>query len=91
MDDEDEVEGLGVGDAIEDEHRLDGEMPRAGTVGGGHDDSYRTNDERYEGTRQSEMRRKVEAEERQVVVNKVAQPDTYREEQEQRDVADIFQ
>ena len=32
MYDEDEVEGLGVGDAIEDEHRLDGKMPRAGTM-----------------------------------------------------------
>ena len=82
MHDEDKVESLGVGDAIEDEHRLDGEMPRPGTVRGGHDDGYGAYDERHEGTRQTEMRREVEAEECQVVVDEITQPDAYREEQE---------
>ena len=45
MDDEDEIEGLFISHAIEDEHGLDGKMPGAGTVGRGHDDGYGADDE----------------------------------------------
>ena len=91
MYDEDKVESLGVGDAIEDEHRLDGEMPRPGTVRGGHDDGYGAYDERHEGARQAKMGGEVEAEEGEVVVNEIAEPDADGEKEKQGDVLHVFQ
>ena len=49
VDDEDEVESMLVGDALKDEHGLDGEVPRAGTVRRRHNDCDRTDDECDEG------------------------------------------
>ena len=49
MDDEDEIKCFFVGNAIEDEHRLHGKMPRAGTVRCRHDDRYGAYDEGNEG------------------------------------------
>ena len=91
MDDENEVEGVFVGDTIEDEHGLDGKVPGTGTVGGGHDDGYGADDEGYEGTAKTEMGGEVEAEEGKVVVEEVAEPDGYGEEGEQRNVLDVLQ
>ena len=45
MDDKNEIKGLLVGDTIEDEHRLDGEMPGACSVGRRHDDGDGAHDE----------------------------------------------
>lgn len=45
VNDEDEVEGILIDDAVEDEHRLDSEVPRACTIGSRHDDSDGANDE----------------------------------------------
>ena len=91
MDNEDEVEGLGVGHAIEDEHGLHGEVPGAGTVWRGHDDGYGADNERDQRTTQSEVAGEVETEEGQVVMQEVANPYTKGEEQEQGNVAHIFQ
>ena len=49
MDDEDEIECLFVSNPIEDEHRLHGKMPRAGTVGRRDDNCYGAYDEGDEG------------------------------------------
>ena len=45
VDDEHEIEGVLVNDAIEDEHRLDGEVPGACTIGSRHDDGDGADDE----------------------------------------------
>ena len=45
MYDEDEIEGLVVGHAVEDEHGLHREMPGAGAVGRGDDDGDAAHDE----------------------------------------------
>ena len=88
MHDEHEEERLLVLYAVEDEHGLDGEMPGAGTVGRRHDDGEVGHDERYEGTAETEVGREVEAEERQVVMQEVAHPDAYGEQQVERQVLD---
>ena len=88
MHDEYEEEGLFVLYAVEDEHGLDGEMPRAGTVGRGHDDGEVGYDERHEGTAEAEVGREVEAEEGEVVMQEVTYPDAYGEQQVERQVLD---
>ena len=45
VDSEGEEYGGLIGDAVEDEHGLDGEMPGTGTVGGGDDDGEGTDAE----------------------------------------------
>ena len=75
MNDEYEPQCLFIGHTIKNEHGLDGEMPGTGTVGGGHNDGEVGYDKRNQGTADTEVGREVEAEERQVVVQKVAHPD----------------
>ena len=82
---------MDVGDAIEDEHGLDGKVPGTGTVGRRYDDGDAADDERHQGTADAEVGREIEAEEGQVVVQKVADPDADGEEGEQRDVAHVLQ
>ena len=91
MDDEYEVEGVGVCYAVEDEHRLHGEMPWAGTVRRWHDDGYGTYDERDHGAHDAEMGGEVEAEEREVIMQEIAEPDGEAVEDEQRHVAHMAQ
>ena len=88
MDDEYEEEGLLVLYAVEDEHRLDSEMPGTGAVGRRHDDGEVGHDERHEGTAEAEVGREVEAEEGQVVMQEVTYPDAYGEQQVERQVLD---
>ena len=81
VDDKHEPEGLFVGNTIEYQHGLDGKVPRAGTIGRWYDNGKVGNDKRYEGTADTQMGCEVEAEEREVVVQEVAHPDTDREKQ----------
>jgi hypothetical protein len=83
MHDENEIERLLVSDPIEDEHRLDGKVPGAGTVRGRHDDCDAAHNEAYQGTAQSEIGSEVEAEEREIEVEKIAQPNTKGEKEKQ--------
>ena len=76
MDDEDEIEGLFISHAIEDEHGLDSKVPGTGTVGRGYDNGYRAYDERDQCTTQTQVCREIEAEEGEVVVQEVADPNT---------------
>ena len=76
MDDEYKPEGLFVGDTIEDQHGLDGKVPRTGTVGGRYDDGEVGHDKRHEGTTDTQVGCEVEAEEREVVMQKIAHPDS---------------
>ena len=89
--DEHEIQGVRVGHAVENEHSLHGKMPRAGPVGRGHDHGYAAHDERDEGARHAQVCRGVEAEEREVVVQEVAQPYSQGEKDEQRHVLDAAQ
>ena len=89
MYDEDEVECRLVGDAIEDEHGLDGEMPGACSVGSGHDDGDASHDEGDEGTLHAEPGGEVEAEEGEVVMEEIAQPDGEAVERKQTDAAHV--
>ena len=91
MHDKDEIEGLLVGDTIEDEHRLDGEVPGACTVGGGHDDGDGAYDERDKGAGEPEVGGGVEAEEGEVVVDEVTAPDGEGVEDEEGLVAHAAQ
>ena len=91
MDDEHEVEGLNVGNAVEDEHGLDGEVPGTGSVGRGNDDGDGTYDEGHQGTAQSEVAGEVEAEEGEVVVQEIADPDGEGEGDEEGYVAYVLQ
>ena len=81
MDNEYEDKRLVVGHAIENQHRLDGEMPRTGTIRRGHDDGEVSHHKGYQRTAQSQLRRKVEAEEGEVVMQEVHHPDADGEEQ----------
>ena len=72
MDDENEVESLLIGYAIENQHRLHGKVPGSGTVGCGYDDGDGAYDERHQGTAQAQVGGEVETEEGQVVVQEVA-------------------
>ena len=76
MDDEYKPEGLLVGDTIEDQHGLNGKMPRTGTVGGRYNDGEVGHDKRHEGTADTQVGCEVEAEEREVVMQKIAHPDS---------------
>ncbi len=89
MDDEDEVERIVFLYAIENEHGLHGEMPRASTVGCGHDNGYAANDEGDQRTGHAQLGCRLEAEECQVVMQEVASPDGEGEEQKQWHVAHL--
>lgn len=78
-----EIKGLLVGDTIEDEHRLDGEMPGACSVGRRHDDGDGAHDEGDQGAGEAEVGGGVEAEEGEVVVDEIAAPDGEGVEKEQ--------
>ena len=83
MHDKHEIKGLLVGDTIEDEHRLDGEMPGACSVGRRHDDGDGAHDEGDQGAGEAEVGGGVEAEEGEVVVDEIAAPDGEGVEKEQ--------
>ena len=91
MDDEHKVEGVGGAHAVEDEHRLHGEVPGARSVGGGDDDRDAAHDERHDGTIESQPACGFETEEREVVVEEVARPDGHRPEHVERRVVDLPQ
>ena len=81
-------EGLFVGYTVEDEHGLDGEVPRASSIGRWHDNSKVGHDEADQRTANAQVLREVETEERQVVVQEVAHPDANGEKQVERQVLD---
>ncbi len=61
VNDEHEEEGIVLLDAIEDEHRLHGEMPWTRSVGSRYDHSYAAHDEGHQSAHQIEMARCFEA------------------------------
>ena len=81
MYDQHKPEGMLVGHAIEDEHRLNGEVPGAGTVGSGHDDGEVGYHKGYQRTVHAQVGGEIEAEEGEVVMQEVHHPDAYGEEQ----------
>ena len=91
VDDKDEVEGVLVLHTIEDEHGLYGKVPGTSTIGCGYDNGDGADDERHQGTAQAEVCGEVEAEEREVVVQEVAEPDAEGEEGEEGNVLDVLQ
>ena len=89
--DEYEVEGMDVSDSIENEHGLDGKVPRSGTVRRRNDDGNGSDDEGHHRTAYSQVCREVEAEECQVVVEEVADPDSQCEEDKEWYVLYVLQ
>ena len=75
MNDEHEIEGIVLLDAIEDEHRLHGEMPWTRSVGRRYDHGNASHDEGHQSAHQIEMARRFEALEGEIIVQEVAQPD----------------
>ena len=88
MHDEYKPEGLLIGHAIEDEHRLDGEMPGPSTIRCWHDDGKVGHDEGYQCTADAKIRREVKTEERQVVMQEIHHPDADGEKEVERQVLD---
>jgi hypothetical protein len=83
VDDEHKVERVDIAYAVEDEHCLNGKVPRTGTVRRRNDDSDAAHDERYESARHTKARRSLETEEREIVVEEVTRPDAQRERHEE--------
>ena len=75
MNDEHKEEGIGLLDAVENEHRLHGKMPGTCSVGSWNDDCDAAHDEGYQSAHQTEMRCRIEALESEVVVEEITQPD----------------
>ena len=91
MNDEHEVEGVVLLDAIEDEHRLHGEMPWPRSVGCRYDHGDASHDEGYQSAHQIEMARRFEALEGEIIVQEVAQPDAQGEGDVKRHVSHALQ
>ena len=68
VDDEDKVERFCVGNAVENEHGLHGEVPGAGTVGSRYDDCNAADNEGHHSTGEAEVSSEVETEEGEVVM-----------------------
>ena len=88
MHDEYKPEGLFISHAIEDKHRLDGEVPWASSVWRRHDDGEVGHHERYQCTTDAKVLREVETEEGEVVMQEVHHPDADAEKQVERQVLD---
>ena len=82
MDDEHKVERVDVAYAVEDEHCLNGKVPRTGTVRRRNDDGDAAHDERYESARHTKVRRSLETEEREIIVEEITRPYAQRERHE---------
>ena len=89
--DENEEEGIVCLDAIENEHCLDGKMPRSGSVGSWYDDRNAAHDECHQTAHQIEMGGCLEALEGEIVVEEIAQPDTQCKGDVERYISDTFQ
>ena len=76
MNDKYEVQGLLVNHSIENQHGLYSEVPRTSSVGRWYNDRDAAHNEGYQGTGESQITGEVEAEEREVVMQEVAYPDT---------------
>ncbi len=81
-----EIESLVIGNAIENEHGLNGEMPGTSTVRGWYEYGDTTNDKRYHSACDTEVCRSRETEEREVIVQEIACPDGDGVEEEERDI-----
>ena len=79
VDDEYEEEGIVLLDAVENEHSLHGKVPRTCSVGSRYDDCDAAHYEGYQSTHQTEMRCRLKALEREIIVEEVTQPDAQRE------------
>ncbi len=74
MHDKHEIESVDIAYTIEYQHCLDCEMPRTSPVGCRHYNGDASHHESYEGALQSEVCGEVETEEREVVMQEVANP-----------------
>ena len=64
-------------------------MPRAGTVGGGHDDGNASHDKCDKCAGHAEVGCRLETEECEIIMQEIAAPDGHGEEDEQRNVLDL--
>ena len=77
--------------AVEDEHRLHGEMPRSRSVWRRHQYGDAADDEGYQSAHHAEVACRLKALEREIVVQEVAQPDAQCEGDEERYVLNVLQ
>ena len=91
VNDEHEVEGVVLLDAIEDKHRLYCEMPWTRSIGCRYDYSYASHDEGHQSAHQIEMARRFKALEGEIIVQEVAQPDAQGEGDVERYVSHALQ
>ncbi len=87
--DEYKDERLLVHDAIEDEHGLDCKMPRTCSVWSGHDDCYGTHGEGDKCADKSQVARGVEAEKREIEVEKITYPNAESKEKKEGNILDM--
>ena len=85
-----EVEGVDVAHTIENEHGLHCKMPRAGPVWRWNNHGYAAHHKRNEGTLKAQRRCEVEAEEREIIVKKIAYPYSQSVKYEQGNVLYAF-
>ena len=86
-----EIESLRVGHSVENKHCLDGEMPRPCTVGSRHNHRNAAHDKRHQSAGQAQAGCEIEAEEREIIMKKVACPNGNGVENELRHVANFAQ
>lgn len=89
VDNEGEENGGLLGNAIKDEHRLDGEMPGACTVRRGDEDGEGADAEDEESGERVDAAREVEGEEGEVEMQVIACPDAYAIKEIEREVVDL--
>ena len=91
VDNQHEIERIGLAYAVENQHRFHGEMPRSGTIRRGHDDGETADDECRHRTADTQRFHCVKTEECQVVMQEITAPNRHRIEHEQRNVPHVPQ
>ena len=89
VDDEDKEKGVVVDHSVENEHRLDSKVPWTGSVGRRHHHGNASHNESHHGTTDAKMAGEIEAEECEIVVEKITAPDGKGENDEQWHVSHI--
>ena len=91
VDNQHEIERIGLAHAVENQHRFHGEMPRSGTIRRGYDDGETADDERSHRTADTQRLHRVETEKCQVVMQEITAPNRHRIEHEQRNIPHVSQ
>ena len=83
------VKSVGIGYTIQYKHSLNGKMPRTSTIRSRHNNSNTTHDKGNESASHTKMGCRLEAEERKIIVKKVAAPYSKGKSHKENRVLDI--